>query len=482
MRRKTSKKDQSPKVDPPREKKPPEKIKGSGALILCSPTPSSPKQCGPPKLTLVQEKPSEKPQPTSPSSEQGDPKKNAPSSEKVVSPGGMKSSENPSSLPTVLVAGSTVRFSPAAYTKALYLAGLEEHKEVGLMGVTAEGDPLKIVDVALLRQEVSAAKTDIDGVAFCEMLEEMQAKEIPPKRCGRVWIHTHPGMGTTPSCTDWTTFRGVFGEVDYAVMVILGGAKFPKENVAPTMYACVAVEGAGLRAELVIPALVDWRTSSDEDREAWKKEYEDKVSTPSTNAFAKQWQTSGKDTQERAAQIANRNQRALAGIPRMYERWPQGHEEGGYYVYDDVKEKEAPESLVKRTGGDEQVFYDDEEVLKCLCCKRSITRNLSYVSKKGKLVCPVCDGYMAGWAVKLDGPVKIIYSEEVEIEALKEGLGDENDSDPNVHWWEIRKWERGAEDDVAVTEEVEGVLTTDEVLAEMNKDDREARLDEMLGV
>src|SRR6185295_1768088 len=72
---------------------------------------------------------------------------------------------------------------------------------------------------------------------------------VQPVRCGRLWIHTHPGGSALPSSTDEETFVRGFGSCDWAVMMILARSG--------QTYARLAFN-TGPMAQIEIPVRVDW--------------------------------------------------------------------------------------------------------------------------------------------------------------------------------------------------------------------------------
>jgi hypothetical protein len=72
---------------------------------------------------------------------------------------------------------------------------------------------------------------------------------MAPSRCGRVWIHTHPGTSPHPSFTDENTFERVFGTCDWALMAIVArnGSTYGRQRF-----------NAGPGGETMIPITVDW--------------------------------------------------------------------------------------------------------------------------------------------------------------------------------------------------------------------------------
>lgn len=95
--------------------------------------------------------------------------------------------------------------------------------EVSLMGISKSEENINcIIDLKCVKQEVSSGETIIDDEGLADFFEDMREdKKIGARRCGRVWIHTHPGNSPQPSGTDEETYNRYFKDVDFAVMYIL---------------------------------------------------------------------------------------------------------------------------------------------------------------------------------------------------------------------------------------------------------------------
>lgn len=95
--------------------------------------------------------------------------------------------------------------------------------EVSLMGISESEENLsKIIDFRCVKQECTGGTTELDDDGLAIFFEDMLEDEgISPKRCGRVWAHTHPGASAIPSGTDNDTWNKYFQGLDFAVMYIL---------------------------------------------------------------------------------------------------------------------------------------------------------------------------------------------------------------------------------------------------------------------
>jgi hypothetical protein len=153
-------------------------------------------------------------------------------------------------------------FSPRAWLKLLFFLHAGD-TEVGGFGVTAapglglepgaeDGDLLYVEDFVTVRQRVSVASVAFDDEAVADHFERCAEEGIPPARCGRIWLHTHPGESPQPSSTDEETFERVFGGCDWAVMFIIG-------RTGQT-YARLAFPAGATRpgVAVLLPVSVDW--------------------------------------------------------------------------------------------------------------------------------------------------------------------------------------------------------------------------------
>ncbi len=160
----------------------------------------------------------------------------------------------------------TLRFSPYAWSKLLFLRDLGE-TEVGGFGISSEADLFLIEDFRLIQQCSTWATVKFADEAVADFFDEQVDLGRQPERCGRLWIHTHPGDSAEPSGTDEDTFARAFGASHWAVMFILarGG-----ETYARLRFGC------GPGAELLVPVEIAWDVPfAGTDTEAWEREYED---------------------------------------------------------------------------------------------------------------------------------------------------------------------------------------------------------------
>jgi len=116
------------------------------------------------------------------------------------------------------------------------------------MGVSSEHDPLYVERIVLLKQTASACYVEMDDQAVADHIENSAEISIPPARCGRIWLHTHPGSSAQPSMTDEETFARAFGGCDWSVMFILarGGQMYARRRRASRSDAATGIR-AGVR-------------------------------------------------------------------------------------------------------------------------------------------------------------------------------------------------------------------------------------------
>ncbi|MDB5319505.1 MAG: hypothetical protein JWN40_1136 [Phycisphaerales bacterium] len=143
-----------------------------------------------------------------------------------------------------------LRFSPLAWLKLQYLCHAGP-TEVGAFGISAAaGDPLYIDRVETVLQGTTAVSVEFGDQAVADHFDRCADAGIAPGRCGRVWIHTHPGSSAQPSWVDEATFDRVFGPCDWAIMFIL--------SRTGQTYARLRIN-AGPGATVLLPVAVDWR-------------------------------------------------------------------------------------------------------------------------------------------------------------------------------------------------------------------------------
>jgi proteasome lid subunit RPN8/RPN11 len=158
----------------------------------------------------------------------------------------------------------TLRFSPTAWAKLLYLRD-RGGTEVGGFGIAAAEDHLRIEDLRLVRQHCAMSSVVFDDAAVADFFDEQVDLGRRPEQFARIWVHTHPANSAQPSATDEQTFSRCFDRADWAVMFILarGGETYARLrfNVGPG-------------GSLLIPLEVDYQPPFPAaDPEAWEAEY-----------------------------------------------------------------------------------------------------------------------------------------------------------------------------------------------------------------
>jgi proteasome lid subunit RPN8/RPN11 len=159
---------------------------------------------------------------------------------------------------------STLRFSPTAWAKLLYLRDQSED-EVGGFGISAADDLLYVQDFVTVSQEVSPVSVKFDDEAVGKFFDEQVDLGRKPEQFARVWLHTHPGDSPEPSSTDEATFKRVFGSCQWAIMAIVARDS--------STYARLSFN-IGPGGQILIPTEVDYsRDFGPSDHPRWDAEY-----------------------------------------------------------------------------------------------------------------------------------------------------------------------------------------------------------------
>jgi hypothetical protein len=162
----------------------------------------------------------------------------------------------------------TLRFSPPAWSKLLYLRD-RGPTEIGAYGIAIPGDPLFVTDIRLVQQVCSAVSVSFDDTAVADFFDEQVDLGRRPEEFSRIWLHTHPGDSAEPSFTDEETFWRCFGRTDWAVMFIL--ARQGKT------YARLRFN-TGPGGSLVVQATVDFTVPfQGSAQDVWDTEYQTNV-------------------------------------------------------------------------------------------------------------------------------------------------------------------------------------------------------------
>ena len=177
-----------------------------------------------------------------------------------------------------------LRFSPNAWAKLIWFrdhgdtevggfgitplpgqAATIQHTHVALDESPSLDGGLFIEDFVTVRQHTSAVTVAFEDDAVADFYDEQVDVGRQPCQFSRVWIHTHPGSSAMPSSVDEATFARVFGQSDWAVMMILarGGQTYARLRF-----------NTGPGADLRIPVEIDYsHPFSGSDHAAWLEEF-----------------------------------------------------------------------------------------------------------------------------------------------------------------------------------------------------------------
>ena len=160
--------------------------------------------------------------------------------------------------------------------------------EVGGFGITEADDLLFVTDFTLVKQKVTSISVSFEDESVSNFFEDQVEAGRKPQQFARIWLHTHPGNSSEPSCTDESTFERVFGNCDWSVMCIVA-----QDNGT---YARLRFS-AGPGGEVKIPVCIDYSYEFDAaDFEVWKQQYEANVIEDNVYSF------SGKGKKDNARQ------------------------------------------------------------------------------------------------------------------------------------------------------------------------------------
>lgn len=166
--------------------------------------------------------------------------------------------------------GPVLRFSPPAWAKLLYLRDAGP-SEVGAFGLCDRDDPLYVLDVLTVAQEAAPAGICLDDTAVADFFDAQVDAGHHPEQFARLWIHTHPGNSAEPSELDEETFQRVFGDCQWAVMLIL--ARGGQVSARLTFHV-------GPGGQIDLPVEIDCsRAFPGSDEDAWAAEYQRHVRT-----------------------------------------------------------------------------------------------------------------------------------------------------------------------------------------------------------
>lgn len=143
---------------------------------------------------------------------------------------------------------TVVTFSPLAWLKLLMFLHAGD-TEIGGFGISSATNLLHIENFVTVKQAVTSITVAFDDIAVADYFDACIDRDLPPARFGRIWLHTHPGASAQPSCVDEETFGRVFGNCDWALMLIVSRTH---ETYARLSFS------AGPGGSVVLPVQVDW--------------------------------------------------------------------------------------------------------------------------------------------------------------------------------------------------------------------------------
>jgi hypothetical protein len=100
----------------------------------------------------------------------------------------------------------SLRFTPYAFAKLLFMRDIGD-TEIGAMGISKKDDALLVQDIVMVKQKCTSSSTDFDEDGIADFFDAQVDLGRHPEQFGRIWIHTHPGNGASPSFKDEETFN-----------------------------------------------------------------------------------------------------------------------------------------------------------------------------------------------------------------------------------------------------------------------------------
>lgn len=251
-----------------------------------------------------------------------------------------------------------LRFSPKAWAKFQWFRDRGD-TEISGFGISKKEEPLYVVDFLTVLQKASSASIEFDDEALNKFLKHMvEEQEYHPSEVLRIWLHTHPGASASPSGTDMSTFRDVFGGSDWSLMVILAKGGECKAKVRFNVGPACEIE---LKTQVDLNPPFDGITQ--DDYEAWEKEYE-------KNILVRSWGTTGgySSYEVQGGMYSNGGYSRLsspqgfqevetASVHKLSEQW-EVPTYGGIYR---LKAREADPDWSLVSGTVEQVLQIDNE-------------------------------------------------------------------------------------------------------------------------
>ena len=157
-----------------------------------------------------------------------------------------------------------LRFTPYAWSKVLFMQAKTDC-EISGFGISAHTNPLLVIDFYLIDQVGSSIGTEFGDTGLADYYENMIDLGYQPCEFSRIWIHTHPGMPTTPSATDETTMEEVFSDCSWSIMCIVS-----EDDVS-----CRLTVGVQPQIHVSIKCNVDFLSDyKAPDYESWKDEFD----------------------------------------------------------------------------------------------------------------------------------------------------------------------------------------------------------------
>lgn len=170
-------------------------------------------------------------------------------------------------VPTRPKYSDRLTFSPRTWAKIVFMMNRGK-TEVSGFGISHPQDLLYVTDFKLVRQFGRPAFTEMLDPDLAAYVEDMCKAGIPPARCLRVWIHTHPGMSCSPSGHDEKTFERMTEMSDWGIMCVIA------DNDSS---ARLIVRSSGLASRTQLKTTISLNSVfegvTEEDYKAWDNEY-----------------------------------------------------------------------------------------------------------------------------------------------------------------------------------------------------------------
>lgn len=155
---------------------------------------------------------------------------------------------------------------------------------MGGFGIADPDDLLFVKDFVTVQQEVTPISVKFDDEAVGQFFDAQVDLGQKPEQFARIWLHGHPGDSPEPSGTDEETFARVFGNCQWAAMVIVA-----QDN---STYARLSFN-VGPGSQVLLPVGIDYSHAFGScDHDGWDAEY-------TANVRAADWRSTspkGKET------------------------------------------------------------------------------------------------------------------------------------------------------------------------------------------